>query len=123
MSKRDTGAAAGLAGPAGGAVALAVAAEAALADLERRLPLGMGPLERVEAARIREAARRLVECAGEIAAGDGFKLAVEALIPVNRQSGSNVGVIGQLHFYLDDLDPRGIGRPIFATAQPAMRRN
>ena len=45
------------------------------------------------------------------------------LIPVNRQSGSNVGVIGQLHFYLDDLDPRGIGRPIFSgDVQPAMMR-
>ena len=62
---------------------------------------------------------------GVIYVGNGFQLAVEALIPVNRQSGSNVGVIGQLHFYLDDLDPRGIGRPIFAgAAQPAiMRRN
>jgi hypothetical protein len=62
---------------------------------------------------------------GLIYVGNGFQLAVEALIPVNRQSGSNVGVIGQLHFYLDDLDPRGIGRPIFAgNVQPAMlRRN
>ena len=45
--------------------------------------------------------------------GKGFQIGVEALIPINRQSGTNVGVIGQLHFYLDDLDPRGIGRPIF----------
>ena len=57
--------------------------------------------------------------------GNGFQLAVEALVPINRQSGSNVGVIGQLHFYLDDLDPRGIGRPIFAgaTQSAALRRN
>jgi len=28
--------------------------------------------------------------------------------------------IAQLHFYLDDIDPRGIGRPIFGPAvQPA----
>jgi hypothetical protein len=45
---------------------LVAAAEAALADLERRLPLGMGPLERVEASRIREACRRLLECAGQL---------------------------------------------------------
>jgi hypothetical protein len=58
---------------------------------------------------------------GVIYVGNGYQLAVEALIPINRQSGGNVGVIGQLHFYLDDLDPRGIGRPIFAgTTQPAM---
>jgi hypothetical protein len=48
--------------------------------------------------------------------GKGFQIGVEALIPVNRQSGTNVGVIGQLHFYLDDLDSRGIGRPIFGSA-------
>ncbi len=40
------------------------------------------------------------------------------------QSGTNVGVIAQLHFYLDDIDPRidprGIGKPIFGNAvQPA----
>jgi hypothetical protein len=48
--------------------------------------------------------------------GNGFQVGVEALIPINRQSGTNVGVIAQLHFYLDDLDPRGIGRPIFGGA-------
>lgn len=52
--------------------------------------------------------------------GNTFQVAVEALVPINRQSGTNVGVIGQLHFYLDDIDPRGIGRPIFGNAvQPA----
>lgn len=50
--------------------------------------------------------------------GNGFQVGVEALIPINRQSGTNVGVIAQLHFYLDDLDPRGIGRPIFGSATP-----
>jgi hypothetical protein len=49
-----------------------------------------------------------------------FQFGIEALIPVNRQSGSNIGVIAQLHFYLDDIDPRGIGKPIFGNAvQPA----
>jgi hypothetical protein len=52
--------------------------------------------------------------------GKGFQLGIEALIPINRQSGTNVGVIAQLHFYLDDIDPRGIGKPIFgAPTQPA----
>jgi hypothetical protein len=42
------------------------------------------------------------------------------LIPINRQSGTNIGVVGQLHFYLDDIDPRGIGKPVFGNAtQPA----
>jgi hypothetical protein len=52
--------------------------------------------------------------------GNTFQVGIEALIPINRQSGTNVGVIAQLHLYLDDIDPRGIGRPIFGPAvQPA----
>ncbi len=52
--------------------------------------------------------------------GNTFQFGIEALIPINRQSGTNVGVIAQLHFYLDDIDPRGIGKPIFGNAvQPA----
>jgi hypothetical protein len=52
--------------------------------------------------------------------GNKFQVGIEALIPINRQSGTNVGVVAQLHFYLDDIDPRGIGRPIFGPAvQPA----
>ena len=45
---------------------------------------------------------------------NNYQIGIEALIPVNRQSGSNVGVIGQLHFYLDDMAPNSVGRPIFA---------
>jgi hypothetical protein len=57
---------------------------------------------------------------GVIWVGNTFQIAVEALIPINRQSGSNVGVIAQLHLYLDDIDPRGIGKPIFGgPVQPA----
>jgi hypothetical protein len=43
-----------------------------------------------------------------------YQVAVEAVIPVNRQSGTSVGIIGQLHFYLDDIFPKTLGRPIFA---------
>src|SRR3954470_17376581 len=53
---------------------------------------------------------------GVIWVGNTFQVAVEALIPINRRSGTNIGVIGQLHFYLDDIDPRGIGKPIFGNA-------
>jgi hypothetical protein len=57
---------------------------------------------------------------GIIWVGSQFQVGIEALIPINRQSGTNVGVIGQLHLYLDDLDPRGIGKPLFGgPAQPA----
>jgi hypothetical protein len=42
-----------------------------------------------------------------------MQLAVEAQIPINSRSGKGVGWIAQLHFYLDDLFPKSIGRPLF----------
>ena len=50
---------------------------------------------------------------GVIWVGNYFQFGIEALIPINRQSGSNIGVIAQLHYYLDDIDPHGIGKPLF----------
>ena len=50
---------------------------------------------------------------GVIWVGDKFQVGVEAMIPVNRQSGSNIGAIGQVHFFLDDIFPNSIGHPIF----------
>jgi hypothetical protein len=58
---------------------------------------------------------------GVIWAGQYMQFGLEALIPVNRESGSNVGVIGQLHFYLDDIAPTTIGRPIFYNFTPPGR--
>ena len=58
---------------------------------------------------------------GVIWVGNTFQVGIEALIPINRQSGSNVGVIAQLHFFLDDIDPHGIGKPIFGNAVQAAR--
>ncbi len=51
---------------------------------------------------------------GIIYTGDTWQFTIEAMIPVNRQSGSSVGVIGQLHFFLDDIFPNTLGKPIFA---------
>jgi hypothetical protein len=49
---------------------------------------------------------------GVIWSGKYFQIGAEAVIPINSQSGSEVGFVAQLHFYLDDLCP-AIGRPIF----------
>jgi hypothetical protein len=57
-------------GDAGSGAALVAAVEAALAELEQRLPDGFGPIERVELARIRKAAQRLLECAQALDADD-----------------------------------------------------
>ncbi len=50
---------------------------------------------------------------GVIYAADKFQLAAEAIIPINRASGDDIGVIGQMHFYLDDIFPHSLGKPIF----------
>ena len=42
---------------------------------------------------------------GVIWVGLYYQVGIEALIPVNRQSGTSVGVIAQLHLYLDDIFP------------------
>jgi hypothetical protein len=50
---------------------------------------------------------------GIIWAGQNIQLAFEAVIPVNSASGNRVGWLAQLHFFLDDLFPQTVGRPIF----------
>jgi hypothetical protein len=45
-------------------------------------------------------------------AGKYFQIGDEAVIPVNSGTGGDVGFIAQLHFYLDDLFPPSIGRPL-----------
>jgi hypothetical protein len=50
---------------------------------------------------------------GVLWVGDYFQVGIEAIIPVNRQSGTSAGMIAQLHLYLDDLFPTTIGKPIF----------
>ncbi len=42
-----------------------------------------------------------------------YQVGLEALIPANKASGTNVGAIFQVHVFLDDLYPHGIGAPLF----------
>jgi hypothetical protein len=50
---------------------------------------------------------------GIIWAGQHFQVGAEATFPINRESGRGTGFIVQVHFYLDDLFPRSIGKPIW----------
>ncbi|HEV3350094.1 MAG TPA: hypothetical protein VHC93_23595 [Methylomirabilota bacterium] len=43
---------------------------------------------------------------GVIWFGRYMQLSVEAVIPANTMTGKNVGVLGQIHFYLDDIAPK-----------------
>jgi hypothetical protein len=49
---------------------------------------------------------------GFIWAGQYFQVGAEMIIPTNSLSGHGIGGVVQLHFYLDDLFPNSIGRPI-----------
>jgi hypothetical protein len=50
---------------------------------------------------------------GLIWSGKYFQIGAEAVIPLNSRTGNDVGFIAQLHFYLDDLFPHSLGRPLF----------
>ena len=49
---------------------------------------------------------------GVIWVGSYFQVGLEAQVPVNAQSGHGIGVLGQLHLYLDDMFPKTIGQPL-----------
>jgi hypothetical protein len=50
---------------------------------------------------------------GVIWVGSYFQVGLEAVFPVNAESGHGIGVLGQLHLYLDDIFPNSIiGRPL-----------
>jgi hypothetical protein len=59
---------------------------------------------------------------GVIWVGSYFQVGIEAMVPINRESGSGVGVIGQLHVYLDDMFPKSIGQPLFGETSTSSRK-
>ena len=50
---------------------------------------------------------------GIIWSGQYCQFGIEALIPVNSHTGHNIGVVAQMHFYLDDIFPRLFRKPLF----------
>ena len=53
---------------------------------------------------------------GVVWVGSTFQVALEAIVPINRASGTGVGGMAQLHLYLDDIFPNTIGQPLFGRA-------
>jgi hypothetical protein len=45
--------------------------------------------------------------------GKYLEFGAEATIPVNSRSGKNVGALFLVHFFIDDLFPHSLGRPLF----------
>ncbi len=54
---------------------------------------------------------------GLLWSGQYEQLGVEAIIPIDRATGSNIGVVAQLHFHIDDMFPDTFGRPLFGGAR------
>ncbi len=50
---------------------------------------------------------------GIIWAGKYFQLGLEAVVPINERTGKNVGIRGQVHFFIDDIFPNTLGKPLF----------
>jgi hypothetical protein len=60
---------------------------------------------------------------GVIWVGSYFQVGLEAMVPVNRASGTGVGLLGQLHLYLDDIFPNTYGQPLIGgTSSTAPRK-
>lgn len=45
--------------------------------------------------------------------GKYIELGIEAQIPINERTGDHIGVLALIHFFIDDLFPNSLGRPIF----------
>jgi hypothetical protein len=50
---------------------------------------------------------------GVIYVSNYYQVGLEAIVPINRDSGRSVGAMAQLHIYLDDLMPTSLGKPLF----------
>jgi hypothetical protein len=59
---------------------------------------------------------------GVIWIGSYYQVGLEALVPVNRESGTGVGLLAQMHLYLDDMFPSTLGQPLLGGSQSAPRK-
>ena len=50
--------------------------------------------------------------------GVSFEIGAEALIPINRASGKHAGAVAILDFFLDDMFPDSLGKPLFGAREP-----
>ena len=55
---------------------------------------------------------------GVIWVGSYYQVGVEAIVPINRASGTSIGAVAQLHLYLDDIFPNSLGQPLLGASTP-----
>jgi len=56
---------------------------------------------------------QLLYAPGVFYMADEWDFGIEALIPGNKATGTNVGAIAQFHVFLDDMFPTSLGKPLF----------
>jgi len=49
---------------------------------------------------------------GVLYEGANYQIGVEALVPATKATGTRTGLLVQLHFYLDDIFPTTLGKPV-----------
>lgn len=54
---------------------------------------------------------------GVIWFGKYIQLGLEAQVPINDRSGNDVGILAQVHFFIDDIFPNSLGKPVFGAKQ------
>ena len=52
---------------------------------------------------------------GVLFPGRTMQFGIEAVVPMNHRTGGGTGVLLQLHFFLDDLFPKSLGKPLFGS--------
>ncbi len=50
---------------------------------------------------------------GVICLAGAWEFGLEALVPLEKTAGTNVGAVGLVHVFFDDLYPDSIGKPLF----------
>ena len=55
---------------------------------------------------------QLMIAPGVAYSGDWYQVTAELLIPANRGTGRNIGVVAEFHVFLDDLFPKSVGTPV-----------
>jgi hypothetical protein len=54
--------------------------------------------------------------------GNYFEVGVMAQVPINSASGAHVGVLAVVDFFIDDIAPNSLGKPLFGPPQPRSGR-
>jgi hypothetical protein len=100
----------------------AAQAEAAIADLEKRVPTGMGQLERALAERVRAALERLLACSGQLAEDGLMVIGSTGQRRPHQLLKTEQELRHEITDSLEKLTFRAEQGAIFARAQAATRR-